>query len=458
MARELLFLSAPRMPLKSRPNLFLTLALTLGLNALLGPAWAGEAGKKAPGKVSSGDKPEAEGYGERLQRLKSLVDSGRSFEARRQAQELERFSIVRFGEQSGYTAKARDLLSMVNADALHVVSALRLKEALLAVASKYEDPGGRGHTVITSIRVQLALMRAEVGEAVVAEKDMRVALAAETGWKHTVNPNVPMIHFTLAHALGAQGRFAEAISACQEGLSRIREDDTNEVRGMNVDGLGELAALLSRADRCEEAERFFARAIELAHSLKDPEKTLFDLELVRAENRFESGQRAEALAQMKKRLEESIARAGEDETRTLKARLDYAYYLNQTPGGQAEALRESEKLMRVARAEIHEECILTLNLKNNYYECLASNGRLEEALAGHRQVIQLREQMLGFNHLHVLESRHQIASTLFALGQVEKARGHATRALQGLEKLLGPDHRYTRRTRDLLGRMPVVAQ
>lgn len=63
----------------------------------------------------------------------------------------------------------------------------------------------------------------------------------------------------------------------------------------------------------------------------------------------------------------------------------------------------------------------TLSSRNNLAEVLAGLGRLEDAEAEHRAVLQVQRRVMGEEHPDTLTSRNNLAGVLGDLGRPEEA-------------------------------------
>ena len=74
----------------------------------------------------------------------------------------------------------------------------------------------------------------------------------------------------------------------------------------------------------------------------------------------------------------------------------------------------------------------------------------KDAEADMREVIKLREKVIGPDHPDTLESYYDFASGLRDRGKIQEAKEFARRAAKGARKVLGPDHPSTRKYEKLL--------
>jgi tetratricopeptide (TPR) repeat protein len=79
----------------------------------------------------------------------------------------------------------------------------------------------------------------------------------------------------------------------------------------------------------------------------------------------------------------------------------------------------------------------------NIGECFRIGGKYEEAERMHRQTLELREKVLGEDHLDTLASMNNLASVLNSQGKYKEAEQMHQQTLQLNEKVLGKEHPST---------------
>ena len=115
--------------------------------------------------------------------------------------------------------------------------------------------------------------------------------------------------------------------------------------------------------------------------------------------------------------------------------------------------RESDRLLGPEHPD-------TLTSRSNLAVVLDSLGRLEEAEAQQRAVLDARMRLLGPEHPDTLTSRSNLAVVLDSLGRLEEAEAQQRAVLDARMRLLGPEHPDTLTSRsnlavvlDSLGRL-----
>jgi hypothetical protein len=81
-----------------------------------------------------------------------------------------------------------------------------------------------------------------------------------------------------------------------------------------------------------------------------------------------------------------------------------------------------------------------LDTSNTLANAIAAQGRYSEAETEWRNVLTLREKVLGAQHPDTLQTCFNLASCLRAEGNGSEAKVFAQRAADGARKTLGPEH------------------
>jgi tetratricopeptide (TPR) repeat protein len=105
---------------------------------------------------------------------------------------------------------------------------------------------------------------------------------------------------------------------------------------------------------------------------------------------------------------------------------------------------------RGADPELSAEHPDTLTSRSNLALVLWDLGRLEEAEAEHRAVLDTRTRILGAEHPNTLTSRSNLALVLWDLGRHEEAEAEHRAVLQARIRILGAEHRDTLTSRSNL--------
>ena len=95
---------------------------------------------------------------------------------------------------------------------------------------------------------------------------------------------------------------------------------------------------------------------------------------------------------------------------------------------------------KVSNPDLGAEHPGTLASRNGRASVLHDLGRLEEAEAGHRAVLEIRRRVLGPEHSRTLASRDQHAADLHDLGRLEEAEAKHRAVLEIRRRVLGPEH------------------
>jgi hypothetical protein len=91
----------------------------------------------------------------------------------------------------------------------------------------------------------------------------------------------------------------------------------------------------------------------------------------------------------------------------------------------------------------------TLDARNRLADAIAAQGRYSEAETEYRNVLTLREKVLGVEHPDTLETCCNLATCLRAEGKTQEAKAFAQRAAEEAQKVLGADHPDTKKYEQL---------
>ncbi|KAI2947422.1 hypothetical protein CBS147321_3046 [Aspergillus niger] len=100
-------------------------------------------------------------------------------------------------------------------------------------------------------------------------------------------------------------------------------------------------------------------------------------------------------------------------------------------------------LSLIAEAEFRKEQEKYIDLIQNIYSCLYSDGRWKEAEELGVQVMKLRRQVLGPEHLDTLTSMNNLASIYTNQGRWKEAEDLGVQVMKPFKQVLGPEHPYT---------------
>jgi len=124
-----------------------------------------------------------------------------------------------------------------------------------------------------------------------------------------------------------------------------------------------------------------------------------------------------------------LADHGEEHPDTLTSRNNLANVLGDL-GRLEEAEAEHRAVLEIRRWVLGEEHPDTLTSRNNLATVLRDLGRLEEAEVEHRAVLEIRRRVLGEEHPDTLTSRNNLASVLNGLGRLEEAEAEHQTVLE----------------------------
>jgi tetratricopeptide (TPR) repeat protein len=141
-------------------------------------------------------------------------------------------------------------------------------------------------------------------------------------------------------------------------------------------------------------------------------------------------------------LKEIVNHSTEDEEGLEKqagCASDAGWYFHQM-GEYASAEELFRLSLDVREKMLGREHLNTLASVNNLGLVLESQGKYDEAEAMHRRALEGSEKRLGREHPHTLTSVSNLGSVLESQGNYDEAEAMYRRALEGREKVLGREH------------------
>ena len=130
---------------------------------------------------------------------------------------------------------------------------------------------------------------------------------------------------------------------------------------------------------------------------------------------------------------------GPDHPDTLATRGNIALALRAS-GRLREAEAEHRAVVEAMTRVLGAEYPDTLAGRDNLASVLHDSGRLEEAEAERREVVETMTRVLGPDHPDTLTGRSNLASLLHAQGQLEEAEAEHRAVVEAMTRVLGPDH------------------
>jgi tetratricopeptide (TPR) repeat protein len=140
---------------------------------------------------------------------------------------------------------------------------------------------------------------------------------------------------------------------------------------------------------------------------------------------------------------------GAEHPDTLASRSNVAVALRDL-GRLEEAEAEHRAVLEIMTRLLGAEHPDTLTSRSNLAVALGGLGRLEEAEAEHRAVLEIRTRLLGAEHPDTLTSRSNLAAALGGLGRLEEAEAEHRAVLEIMTRLLGAEHPSTLTSRSNL--------
>jgi tetratricopeptide (TPR) repeat protein len=195
------------------------------------------------------------------------------------------------------------------------------------------------------------------------------------------------------------------------------------------------------------------RHIEKIASHYPPEREPADLGAVlrpTAEFMLAQGASQQAHTMLVRAVAISELLLGAEHPATLNCRHDLAA-ASRTLGRLAEAEAEHRAVLEVRARVLGPEHPDTLTSRNDLAGVLGYLGRWKEEEAEHRAVLDVHARVLGPEHLSTVTVRNNLAFVLLALGRLDEAEAQHRAALDARTRRLGHDHPATLACRNNVG-------
>lgn len=236
-------------------------------------------------------------------------------------------------------------------------------------------------------------------------------------------------------------RFDEAIEILDQVIREIEGERDGELQRLRITTMRNLGQTYSEMHRLDDADHWFARALEAARSWEDPVSKSLELGLLndRGVLLLRREQYAEAEPLLREGVEESIRLYGEGHPEVIVKYGNLAGSIRQQgPEHVEESLPYYEKARELAVARYgpdHPQSVaFTYNLGNAYLDL----ERTDESLAMHREALARKD---NFPQNHVIHGLVYLGlgKSELASGNAAAAREHLIMAVDRLAELVGED-------------------
>jgi len=286
--------------------------------------------------------------------------------------------------------KLRGTIGFAYVEIAQFSDAQRMLEPALTLARSIHEGA---HTSLVDALLDLAVLRAEVGNLDDAEQLCTEALSAAEQLAPGGDPRVVMSLFSLAHVLYQQGRdHLRAIALGERALelsARLRPGDG----GATARCLTELGLLYLEAGQVDRAESRTRAALEMRRRLNpsgDP-------------GVCNSSMNLGALLLSQNRLEEA-----------------------------RQELQEALSMARQLYGLEHPDVAVCMN---ELAVCEYKAGRFEQSESLYRETLDMRRRIYGGNHRAVAQSLNNLASALYARGRASESEPYFAEALEMRNRL-----------------------
>ncbi len=248
----------------------------------------------------------------------------------------------------------------------------------------------------------------------------------------------------LANLRIAQGELEQAETAAREAYDYATAHFSPE-DPVVIGALHDLAAAIwERGEDDEEARRLFSQCLDLSRQVLGPRHEDTMATVVALGNVLRVlGEHQEGRRYLEEAYEYYRVELGEDHPSTTSALNNLAFIYQE--------LEEHEKALEMfsrsleSRRRVHGEQSLKMIVGlNNMGLQLGLMDRPEEALPYLEQAVLTASTVLGDEHWLLWAARATYGRTLFNVGALDAAESELLAALQGMEKVFGPEHPRTK--------------
>lgn len=297
---------------------------------------------------------------------------------------------------------------------------------------------GESHPETANSEADLGWVAEKRGNAEVAERHYRHALALRQ--RQGLVPDLvdAKVHASLGWALVEQARWSEARDHIRTALS-LQEKLGSPTGGELADTLTTLAFVHFKLGEYREAAEMLRRVLAIQERVHGPDT----LQVAATKNNLavqlrEMGQLEEALALYHQALavqEQALGAQHPD----LGSFFNNIGHIHQDRGEFAKAESWFRRALQVRLAGLGEEHPLTALSLNNLGYCLWQSGDIDEAEALWRRALAARERRLGPSHPETAITRGNLGLVFLARGQFAQARAHFEEALAAAHRGFGGD-------------------
>jgi tetratricopeptide (TPR) repeat protein len=247
----------------------------------------------------------------------------------------------------------------------------------------------------------------------------------------------------IGNFLGGLGRWSDEYEVRAFLFRKIRESAGTEHPSRLTSSMGNLATVLSRQGKYEQAEEMYRQVLRLSETVlgKEHPNTLASMNnlatVLRNQGKYEQ---AEEIHRQVFRLSETVL--GKEDPLVLTSMDNLALVLTGL-GKYKQAEEIHRQALRLKETVLGKEHPGTLMNMNNLAKVLDHQGKYEQAEEMHRQTLGLCETVLGKEHPHTLTSMNNLAEVLSRQGKYKAAEEMHRQTLRLMETVLGKEHPST---------------
>ncbi len=296
-----------------------------------------------------------------------------------------------------------------------------------ALTSHTITRGMRTTATIADIRNHTGAFLAEQGLHASALTYLHQAIADFERILGPDHPNTLTSRHNLAYAYKSAGQIQEAIPLLERTLTDheriLGPDHPNTLTSRN-----NLAYTYESAGQVQEAIPLFERTLTEQERALGPDHPGTLVSRHNLASAYESAGRLVEAIPLYERIFTDIERAA---------------MACESAGRVDDALPLYERVLTDRERVLGPDHPHTLDSRHNLAHTYRSMGRVEEALPLYERLLTDHERVLGEDHPDTLTSRNNLAYTYTSAGQVQNAIVLFERTLTDRERVLGPDHPHT---------------
>lgn len=318
----------------------------------------------------------------------------------------------------------------------HSNRARPLLEEALAIRRKIH---GEDHPEVADSLYDLGVLLHYQGEGRQAETLLRRALELHIEHLGPTHPRVVSDLLFLGSLLRSSGRLTEAESMLRRALKVQRDSGEISSPSREMDILGQLAAVLHRQARYQDAEKTYREALDLGNSWNPKHPKTASTMANAGAMYVDWGKYNKAEPLLRNALALQLELLGPHHHSSINARTNLAYLLHQK-GHYTEAESLYRKAVALSRKNLGENSSSYVINVNNLGLLLYETDRLTEAHHLFEENLRRQRQVWGESHPNVAFALTNLGRVLRAMHRYADAERFFRQGLELRRQTLPPEH------------------